>query len=213
LDDLVILGAGGFAREVAFLVEQINAHRPRWRLLGFVEREQDRVGTQVGKYVVHCTEDELLQRSVHAAIGIGDPDVIARIAARFAGRANVSFPSLVHPGTVADMDRVRFGRGNVVCAGNVFTTDISIGDFNIFNLSCTYGHDVQVGSYCVFNPGVNVSGGVEVGDGCMVGTGAKILQYTRLGAGCIVGAGAVVTREVPPGQTVVGVPAKPVARA
>ena len=57
---------------------------------------------------------------------------------------------------------------------------------------------------------VDVAGGVLLGEGCLVGSGAQVLQYRSVGAGATVGAGAVVTRDVPAGATVVGVPARPV---
>jgi acetyltransferase-like isoleucine patch superfamily enzyme len=48
-----------------------------------------------------------------------------------------------------------------------------------------------------------------VEDGASIGSGATILGGVRIGAGALVGAGAVVTRDVAPGTTVVGNPARP----
>jgi len=121
---------------------------------------------------------------------------------------SITFPNLIHPSTLLDKESVVMEQGNVICAGNIFTTNISIGSFNYFNLNCTYGHDIQIGDYCVFNPGINLSGGVKIGSGCLIGTGATILQYLNIGDGAIVGAGAVVVKDVPPGLVVAGVPAK-----
>jgi serine acetyltransferase len=50
---------------------------------------------------------------------------------------------------------------------------------------------------------------VAIGTGVLIGTGAQILQYLHIGPGATVGAGAVVTRNVPEGLTVIGVPARP----
>jgi len=72
---------------------------------------------------------------------------------------------------------------------------------------------VRIADCCVFNPGINMSGGVEMGSRCLVGTGATILQYLKIGDEVTVGAGSVVTKDVPAGTTVVGIPAKPFNRA
>jgi sugar O-acyltransferase (sialic acid O-acetyltransferase NeuD family) len=213
MQDIVIFGSGGLAREVAFLIEQINGIAPQWNILGFVEKDPHRVGDEVGKYRVRYTEEELFDMTVAAAIGIGSPVVIHKIAMRFAESSNITFPNLIHPSVICDEPRVTLGRGNILCAGNIFTTDIEIGSFNFFNLNCTYGHDVRIADCCVFNPGINMSGGVEMGSRCLVGTGATILQYLKIGDEVTVGAGSVVTKDVPAGTTVVGIPAKPFNRA
>jgi len=213
MEDIVIFGSGGMAREVAFLIEQINDASPQWNILGFVETDRERVGQQVGKYRVYCSEEELLDKTLSAAVGIGTPAVNHKITSRFAQHANIRFPNLIHPNVMRDEPRVTLGRGNILCANNIFTTDITIGSFNIFNFSGIYAHDVRLGDCCVFNSGVKVSGGVGIGSRCLVGAGATILQYLKIGDEVTVGAGSVVTKDVTAGTTVIGIPAKPLDRA
>jgi sugar O-acyltransferase (sialic acid O-acetyltransferase NeuD family) len=209
MQKIIIFGAGGLAREVAFLIEEINKNSPQWEILGFVDTAEKNVGKNIGKYTVICTEDEVLAKNmqVSAAIGIGNPSIIKKVVERFKSNSRINFPNLIHPSTIWDQENIVMGNGNIICAGNIFTTDIQIGAFNIFNLGCTYGHDTKIKNYCVFNPGVNLSGGVEVGSNCLIGTGAKILQFKHIGEGAIVGAGAVVVKDVRAGATVIGVPA------
>ncbi|MBN1572776.1 MAG: acetyltransferase [Deltaproteobacteria bacterium] len=209
MKDIIIFGAGGFAREVAFVIKEINRITPAWRILGFAEADDRNVGKSVGAYTVYCSEEDVHEMEVDAVIAVGNPEILRKIAGNFREQKKVSFPNVVHPNTVYDKERIVMGEGNIVCAGVYFTTDIQIGNFNHFNLSTTIGHDVVIGDYCIINPGVNISGGVTFGNRCNIGTGASILQNISIGDRVTVGAGAVVTRDIEDGVTAVGVPAKP----
>ncbi len=211
MQDIVILGAGGFAREVAWLVEEINRQAPRWRILGFSDIDATKRGSAVGKWHVRFSDDELVKMGVAVAVGVGSPSVLTRTKEQFGSLPAELLPNLLHPSVLCDLERVSLGVGNVICAGNILTTDVRIGSFNILNLSCTVGHDTTVADCCVINPGCNLSGGVQLGSGTLLGTGAKVLQYLRIGDRATVGAGAVVTKDVEESTTVVGVPARPLA--
>ena len=109
------------------------------------------------------------------------------------------------------------GRGIVICAGNILTTDITIGAHVQINLGCTIGHDVELHDYATLAPGVHVSGYVTIGRRVYIGTGATIINGSAerrlvIHDDAVVGAGACVTRSVADGLTVVGVPAKPISK-
>lgn len=213
--NLIVLGTSGLARELAMVAEQVDAREHRWNFLGFVGASMEEQGRDLGLGKVLGDDAWLLGRELDAdlVVGVGYPKVRAAILARYLAEGDrFAFPNLVHPSATLDFRRVELGRGNVVTAGVAMTCDIEIGDFNLFNLNVTVGHDAVVGAYAVFNPSVNISGFVRVGDRVLVGTGAQVLENLTIGADATVGAGAVVRADVAPGQTVVGVPAKPVAR-
>ena len=210
--DIAIIGAGGFAREVAWLINDINQAAYVWNLLGYIESNSELVGQACGTSSIIGDDDFLMSynRELAVVIGIGDPKVIERIHQRIKHQPNLRFPNLIHPSVIWDRAHVQLGCGNIICAGNILTTDIRIGSFNILNLASTYGHDVVIGDYCVINPGVNLSGRVRVGDACLLGTGAVVLERLVIGDHVTVGGGAVVTKNIESGLTVVGIPAKPI---
>ena len=104
--------------------------------------------------------------------------------------------------------RTRFGPGSVVLASAHVSCDVRFGVAAHVNYGATIGHDTRGGACVTVLPGANVGGNVELGDRSLVGAGAVILQGLEVGADAVVGAGSVVTRSVPPGVTVVGVPAR-----
>ncbi|MBW7959587.1 MAG: acetyltransferase [Candidatus Promineofilum sp.] len=215
MKDIVIVGAGGFAREVAWLIEDCNAIEAIWDLKGFIENSIALVGERRGRYsIIGTDEDFLLVESsgINVVIGIGNPKVISRIFHKISQNLHLNYPNLIHPSVRADFDNIRFGVGNIMCAGTTFTTDIDVGNLNIFNLSTTIGHDAHIGNFNVINPGAHISGGVKIGNGCLVGTGAVILENRIIGDNVIIGGGAVVTKDIPPNTVVAGVPAKPLEK-
>ena len=210
--DIVIRGAGGFAKEIAVLIEQIDRSGDRrWNILGFVDADARRAGTLHGKYPI-LGDDRCLREhegSLAVALAVGTPDPNARVAAELRSLPGLEFPTLIHPSVIFDADSVAMEAGVIVCAGCMLTTDITIGAFSILNLGVTVGHDTVIGAHCVLNPHVDVGGGVRIGDRCLLGSGAVVLQQLTLGEGASMGSGAVVTHDVAPGNTVVGMPARP----
>lgn len=75
------------------------------------------------------------------------------------------------------------------------------------HINATIHHESKIGDFCTIAPGAQILGSVEIGAGSYIGAGSIIRQRVRIGAGAKIGAGAVVVKDVPSGQTVVGVPA------
>ncbi len=202
---VAIVGAGGFGREVAWLAESCDR-----QVACFVD---DHPRVSVINEIRVVTFEELVSsgREVELVIAVGSPAARQALVTR-AGAAGIGFTTLIHPRT--ERSRwVTWGAGLVVCAGSILTTNITLGAHVQINLDCTIGHDVRLGDFVTLAPGVHVSGWVFVGPRAYVGTGAVVVNGTaeaplEIGADSVVGAGACVTRSVPAGATVVGVPAK-----
>ncbi len=207
---IAVIGAGGFAREVKWLIGEAGHE-----FAGFFVSDLAKLGE-------HDSRDEVVgdlgaintTAGVEGlAIGIGNPAVRLKIGRELAEHLpDVQWPPLVHPSVIGHRGTLRLGRGSILCAGVIATVNVAIEEFAMVNLACTLGHECVIGSGSVLNPTVNISGGVVLEEGVLVGTGAQVLQYVQAGKDARIGAGAVVTKDVAPGATVVGVPAKPLAR-
>ena len=208
--ELVIVGAGGFAREVLALVRRSSrAGADDWRVVAFLGRGDDPLeGELDGIPVVRAASPPPPSGERPAGVsGIGYPQ--GRRAEVEARAAEVSsWATLVHPGVTLDPDRVRIGAGCVVLEGSSFTTDLTLGRHVMLHLHCTVTHDCVLEDYVSLMPGCHVSGNVRLREGVFMGAGAVILQGLEVGAWASVGAGAVVTEDVPAGATVVGIPAR-----
>ena len=207
MKDLYIIGAGGFGREVAWLVERINEVNPIWNLKGFIDDKESLWGSVEGEYLVlgGCEYLNSLN-NVYAVCAVGSAKVRKIIIDKLKN-SNVKFATLVDPSALVSY-RVEIGEGSIICAGTVITVDIKIGNHVIINLDCTIGHDDVIEDFVTIYPSVNVSGNVLIGECSELGTGMQIIQGKKVTPNTIIGAGAVVVKDCAESGTYVGSPAK-----
>ena len=205
MNDIVIFGTGGFGREVAELLEDINIDQSTWNVLGWLDNNKEKHGTEIHALPVLGDASWMSRHpAVHTIIAVGGPAPKSRIVQSMGA---VRFATLIHP-DVKIRSRVGVDAGTIICEGTLITTNIAIGRHVIVNLGCTVSHDSQLIDFVTIAPGVNISGNVKIGKGADIGTGAKIIQGVDIGPWSVVGAGSVVNRNVPANTTSVGVPAK-----
>lgn len=208
---IVIIGAGGQARDAAWHADEMNRAKPTFEVLGFVVSDLASLGPTDSEVL---GDESWLEDHINevdgAVIGIGTPTVRAKVVSRLRSRfPNLSWPSIIHPSVQLDWTTAKLGTGIMLGAGVIGTVNIRVGDFALLNPAVTLGHEAKVGRFCVMNHASGISGGTVLEDEVLVGTGARVLQYRTVGHHARVGAGAVVTRDVEAGSTVVGVPARP----
>src|SRR5271166_6153632 len=164
---IAIFGAGGFAREIAWLIDEINWDYPQFEFLGYLPNDPSNLGK-------NDSRDHILgdinwldgNQEVDAlALGIGNPErkakVVSEVESRFPG---LEWPALIHPTVQFDRTTCRIERGVVLCAGCIATVNVVFEEFCMVNLLCTIAHEARIGKYAVINPTANLSGGVTLGD-------------------------------------------------
>lgn len=206
MKDIVIIGAGGFGREVAWLIDDINKVEYKWNIVGFVDDNEDIQGKDINGYTVVGNIEWLKSQELNVINAIGDPIVKKKVMEKLIN-SNNQYPVLIHPSVICS-NKLNIGEGSIICAGSILTVNIEIGKHVIINLDCTIGHDAVIGDYSTILPSVNVSGFVKIGDCVNVGTGSAIIQGVRIKENTLIGAGAVVVKDITESGTYVGVPVR-----
>lgn len=207
INKIIIIGGGGLGREIASMVRDIDG----FEHIGYIDDNKVPGSFINGVEVLGGIDfiNDNTANSYNFVLGIGSP-LVKRELINDLERFNLNFPNIIHPNaSIQSPDYVKLGKGNVICNGSILTTNISIGDFNLINLSCTIGHDTVIENYCSIMPLVGISGGAFLQNETYVGTGAKLIKSTIVGKGSVIGAGAVINTDIEPNSTYVGVPGKP----
>ena len=207
----MIVGASGFGREVAWLVERINQVSPTWNLLGFLDDNGALLGSRINGYPVLGNVQDVDQfPDAWFVCAIGSSAIRKKVVDKMLEKnPDVKFGTVIDPSAEIS-DLVTIGQGTIICAHTIVTVNIRIGDHVIMNLDCTVGHDAEIGDFVTMYPSVNVSGLCSIGCGTELGTGMQVIQAKSIGENTVIGAGSVVVRDIPSNCTAVGSPAKPI---
>ena len=209
---IVVIGGGGFGREVLELIEDVNASArdDEWIVEGVLDDGSPDTALLAQLGTTHLGAVDVirgLDDDVAHVIAIGGCAARAAIDERCVAWGRQA-ATLVHPTAVVGKRSVDIGEGSVLCAHSTATTNVQLGRHVHLNPHASVGHDSTVGDHSTLTPQVGIAGQVVLGERVFVGTGAIVGPGITVGADTLVGAGAVVVRDVAPGATVAGVPAR-----
>lgn len=203
---LFIVGAGGFGRELHAWVQHHPDFRKAWEIGGFLDDNKDALKPFGSFAEVFPLKGHTVLPNHLYLCGFGLPAVKVKLLPSLIN-AGAEFFTFIHPSCVLG-ERLKIGKGVVICPGVSVTADISIGDYSMIGPNTTIGHDAQIGAWNTLCAQCDITGRVVIEDEVFLGSRASIIPGKKIGNRSIVGAGAVVVSNVPEGVTVVGNPAR-----
>ncbi|MEL6852485.1 MAG: hypothetical protein AAFP92_28515, partial [Bacteroidota bacterium] len=181
---MVIIGTGGFAKELLWLARECRAHDEAIpEVIGFLASKTE--ATTFQGLPVLGNDDwayHQLDREVFFTLGMGNAQLRRTLAKRYE-QWGFKPVSLIHP-SAHYSKAVKIGAGSLLCSGVKLTVDIDLGRHCLLNLQATVGHDVKLFDYTVIHPGAHISGACQVGEASEIGTGAVLLPERKVGKNC-----------------------------
>ncbi len=202
MTNILILGAGGHAKEVFSTIQDINAISKKYNVIGFYDDMTDR--TRLLDRRVYKTMEDIKNGDIKLIIGVGTPEAKSILITKFRNR-NFEFERLIHPTTLVS-PYAHIGKGAVIQSYCIIQPDVKIGDYFTCNDNVQIGHDTIIGNNVHINSNVNISGGAYIGDDTFIGVKATIMSV-RIGKNCIIGACSLINKDVPDNSKAKGIPA------
>ena len=204
--DTLIIGAGGHGKVVLDILLAGRKYCP----VGFLDADPALAGTTVAGLPVLGSINllsKLRDKKIRTAIiAIGDSR--SRLSCAQAALDQVfELINAIHPDSYI-APTATLGKNIVVAAGAVIATEARIGDSCIINTNAVVEHECDLAEGVHICPGALLAGRVKVESSAFIGLGAKVIPCLTFGSGATIGAGDVVIRDIPPGVTVVGIPAR-----
>lgn len=207
LKKLVIVGAGGFGREMVAWARQSVQFEREWTLKGFID---DNINALAGKNtpatMLGTIQEYQPQPQDVFVCALGVPQVKKRCCELLESRG-ARFTQLIHRTAILG-DNVELGAGVVLCPFTVVSGNNRLGKCVAINLHSSVDHDASVDDWSQVNCHCDLTASVRIGREVFFGSSVAIIPGVRVGDGAYLGAGAVVLRDVPAGAKVFGVPAR-----
>lgn len=215
MQKIFIYGASGLGREILDMINDINRMSHQYDVCGFLEDGMP-IGTEIDGLKVAGGAEYLKKLADGETLGvvfaIADPSIKQKLHDKIKKECqSVAFPVIIHP-TSSVSPRAVIDEGVVICRYCWVTADTHLGKCVFLNTRCDVGHDSKLGDFCSLMPSVNISGNVTVGERTLLGVQSAVIQGVSIGSRVTVGMGSRVMNNVPDDCTVMGYPARIIAR-
>lgn len=207
MKELLIVGAGGFGRELLQWSKEINEIEPRWNIKGFLDDDLHALdGYDCDCEIVGKISEWLPSENEEFVIALGFPEVKKKVIGSLLERG-AEIVSLIHPDAHIG-GFCNIGKGCVIYPDTRITVNATIGDYVTILAQNFVGHDATIGSYSTIFGNCSVNGHVEIGESVLLNNSASTVPSIKIGDGAVIGAGSFVISNVRPGRHMFGNPAK-----
>lgn len=203
---IIIVGAGGFGRELLWWIKDINKVEKKWEIAGFIDDNPNALdGYKCDYPIIGTIKDWQPKEDEEFALAFGSPALKRKIVDLLKSKG-AKFATVIHP-TAMLSEFAKIGEGFIMFPNSKVSCNTTVGDF-VTLLATPIGHDVEIGDYTVISGGCNVVRNVKIGKDVFLAAGVCIAQDVQIGDGAYLGLGSVVLKDVPAGATVFGNPAR-----
>ena len=216
MKNLVIIGAGGFAREVYWHAQMSSGFDSEWSIKGFLDGDVKLSAEEYAKLPGDVTmlgdinSYEILSDDVFTC-AVGTPDIRKKLIEKILQRGG-KFINIINE-RAKIFPAAKIGQGIIIGLNSGISDHVEVDDFAVLNNVVTIGHDVKIGKYTCIMSQVDIGGGAQIGDEVFIGSHATILPKTKIENGAYVGAGSVVLKKVSANTKVFGNPAMVIDKA
>lgn len=207
---IIIVGAGGFGRELLQWIKDINKETPTWKILGFIDDNLEALnGVDIDYSIIGTIKDWQPKEDEEFALALGSPALKRKIVAELKAKG-AKFATIIHPKAILTEFNY-YGEGFIMFPYSKLSVNSTVGNF-VTLLATPIGHDTVIGDYSVISGGCNIVRNVHIGNDVFLAAGVCIAQDVSIGDGAYLGLGAVILKDVAPGATMFGNPARPILK-
>lgn len=203
---LLIIGAGGFGREIESDLINIPLSKRDWEFTGYLDDNLQALDGFPSQYkVLGKVKEFAIRQDDYIIIAIADSKIRSNLYNYFEKKSSI-FTYISDRAFIGQY--VNIGKGSIICSGVKITTNCQIGNSVIMNIDCRIGHDSTIGDFCSFMSAADLGGGSKIGERVFIGTKGTIIPRLTICDDVIIGAGSVVIKKIVKPGTYFGNPAK-----